>query len=76
MLEKRQYAAAVERLREAVRLHPGFIPALEGLVEAYRAMGRKQEAQAVSEQRRDATPDTSGTREVYRLFLSKRPREW
>lgn len=76
LLEKRHYAAAVERLREAVRLRPGLIPALESLAEAYGALGRKEEELATREQRRNAPADTSGPPEVHRLFLSKPPRNW
>jgi lipopolysaccharide biosynthesis regulator YciM len=76
LLEKGQYAAAVERLREAVQLRPGLIPALESLAEAYGALGRKREELATRELRRNAPGDTSGPREVYRLFLSKSPRDW
>jgi tetratricopeptide (TPR) repeat protein len=76
LLEKGQYAAAVERLREAVQLRPGLIPALESLAEAYGALGRKKEELATRELRRNAPGDTSGPREVYRLFLSKSPRDW
>ncbi len=76
LLAKRQYTAAVEPLREALRLRPGLIPALESLAEAYQALGRNEEALAVRQQRRKAPRDTSGPREVHRLFLSKPPRDW
>jgi lipopolysaccharide biosynthesis regulator YciM len=76
LLDKRQYAAAVERLREALRLRPGLIPALDSLAEAYAALGRKQEAAATREQRRNAPPETPTLLDVYRLFLSKPPRDW
>ncbi|MCX6627308.1 MAG: tetratricopeptide repeat protein [Candidatus Solibacter sp.] len=72
LLERRQYGAAVERLREALRLRPGLIPALQSLAEAYGALGRKEEALAARQQPGDA----SGPREFYRLFLSKPPRDW
>jgi len=76
LIGKRQYAAAVERLREAIRLRPGLIPALESLAEAYGALGRKQEAAATLELLRNAPRDPSGPREIDRLFLSKPPRDW
>ncbi len=76
LLGKRQYAAAVERLREALRLRPGLIPALDSLAEAYAALGRKPEAAATREQRRNAPPEAPGPPELYRLFLSKPPRDW
>ena len=43
-------AAAVERLREAVRLSPNLPQAHKELAQAYSAMGRKQEAKAEAEQ--------------------------
>lgn len=73
--QKGQYATAVERQRQAIRLRPGFTQAHQSLAQAYAALGRKQEAQAVLERLKtsgadDEPPYLSG------LFHGKPPWDW
>ncbi|HEY2015419.1 MAG TPA: tetratricopeptide repeat protein [Bryobacteraceae bacterium] len=45
-VEGGQYRLAEERLRAAIRMHPGFVEARRNLARVYRALGREQEADA------------------------------
>jgi tetratricopeptide (TPR) repeat protein len=72
---KGEYATAVERQREAIRLRPGFVQAHQSLAQAYTALGRKQEAQAELERVRTAGADDEPSY-LSRLLRAKPPRDW
>jgi tetratricopeptide (TPR) repeat protein len=71
--EKHDYDGAVEHLREAVRLQPNYVQAHYTLAQAYRALGRTQDAAHESEQLRSlrqADPDAERD-EAIQQFLIK-----
>jgi Flp pilus assembly protein TadD len=72
---KGEYATAVERQREAIRLRPGLVEAHKSLAQAYSAQGRKQEAQTELEQVRTAGADNEPSY-LSRLLRAKPPRDW
>jgi predicted Zn-dependent protease len=74
--EKGDFATAVERLREAIRLRPGLAPAHDALAQAYNALGRKQEAQAEAEQFGKTRGANDEPPYLSDLFQRKPPRDW
>ena len=78
--EKGEYATAVERLREAVRLDPRLTQARGNLARAYAALGRKQEARAeldaVEGARRGSSEPVEEPPHASRLFHAKPPQDW
>jgi Flp pilus assembly protein TadD len=78
--EKGDYATAVERLREAVRLDPRLAQAHRNLARAYAALGRKQEARAeldaVGDPPRGSSEPVEEPPHASRLFQGKPPQDW
>jgi Flp pilus assembly protein TadD len=78
--KKGDYATAVERQQNAIRLRPESMQAHEDLAQSYAALGRKQEAQVQrdaaqairkkSPEKGDAAPDPR------KLFQRRPPQEW
>ena len=74
--EKGDYATAVQRLREAIRLRPGLAQAHNALAQAYNALGRKQEAQAEAEQFKKTQAASDDPPYLSDLFQATPPRDW
>jgi tetratricopeptide (TPR) repeat protein len=78
--EKGQYAVAVERQREAIRLNPRFAQARRSLAQAYAAQGRQQEAQAELEQAAAIPGGSADARgdppSLSKLIEARPPRQW
>jgi Flp pilus assembly protein TadD len=73
-LRKGDYAAAVERLRQAIRIRPDLVQAHTALAQAYNALGRKPEAQSESEvSHPGADPNPPY---LIQLFRSTPPQDW
>jgi predicted Zn-dependent protease len=75
-MEKRDYATAVKRLSEAVRLRPNFGQAHIGLAQAYTALGRKQEAQSQQELLKTLPDAGDDPPYLKRLFQDKASQNW
>jgi len=70
--EKHDYDGAVEHLREAVRLQPNYLQAHYTLAQAYRALGRTQDAARESEQLqslRQADPNSEQDQAIEQLLV-------
>jgi tetratricopeptide (TPR) repeat protein len=73
---KGDYAAAVQRLREAIRLSPNLAQAHNALAQTYSAMGRKQEAQAEAEQFKKVQKPGANPPFLAQLFQATPLRDW
>lgn len=60
-IARREYRAAIERLREATRIQPALIPAHYALRDAYKAIGEEQKSEAELEAIKHIAGETGGS---------------
>ncbi|MGB5705442.1 MAG: multiheme c-type cytochrome [Arenicellales bacterium] len=71
-LGQRKLAAAEKALLHALRIEPGYIPAMINLADYYRSLGRENEVEPLLKRALEIAPDSGAVNHTYGLHLIRK----